>query len=89
MSSLRLFSLSRSLSSISRNGLRLIKARKKRRRDRGRRDRGAREYKDLSMNEAFDLFEEQVASQKKSESRIQETLSHLMYKCQVCDCVYV
>lgn len=84
MSSLRLFSLSRSLSSISRNRLRPIKARKKR-----KRDRGMEEYRDLNMNEAFDLFEEQMASQEKSESKIQETLSRLMYKCQVCDCGYV
>ena len=82
MSSFRLFSLSRSLSSISRNRLRLIKARKKR-----KRDRGMEEYRDLSMNEAFDLFEEQLASQEKSESTIQKTLSRLMYNCQVC--VYV
>ena len=84
MSSLRLFSLSRSLSSISSNRLRLIKARKKR-----KRDRGMEEYRDLSMNEAFDLFEEQLASQEKSESKIQKTLSRLMYNCQVCDCVCV
>lgn len=84
MSSLRLFSLSRSLSSISSNRLRLIKARKKR-----KRDRGMEEYRDLSMNEAFDLFEEQLSSQEKSESKIQKTLSRLMYNCQVCDCVYV